>query len=255
LLELRSILPNITQANKGEGATVRNLEFGTYSGTAVVMDIIQATSERMPIAFGGCCAICFVIIAVSFGAALMPLILAFTVVLPLSWTYGAALYVFEDGALTWLGLETLAPMGDAGIDWTVPIFTLTIQLGLALDYAVFLFERIIEFRDMGFGERESIQLGLSSTGPIISAAGMIFALTMSSMLLASMPVTNQIGFVFVFSILVDTFIVRTILVPAMLSLSPTLNYWPRKMPPIKYRWLDVDAAATTDDEFEGEETE
>lgn len=219
------------------------------------MDIIQATSERMPIAFGACVTICFVLIAISFGAALMPLILAVTVVLPISWTYGAALYVFEDGALEWIGLETLAPMGDAGIDWTVPIFTLTIQLGLALDYAVFLFERIIEFRDWGFGERESIQLGLSSTGPIISAAGMIFALTMSSMLLASMPVTNQIGFIFVFSIIVDTFIVRTILVPAMLSLSPTLNYWPRKMAPIKYRWLDVDAAATTDEEFDGDETE
>eukprot|EP00929_Paragymnodinium_shiwhaense_P059695 TRINITY_DN29882_c0_g1_i1.p1 TRINITY_DN29882_c0_g1~~TRINITY_DN29882_c0_g1_i1.p1 ORF type:complete len:1136 (-),score=221.10 TRINITY_DN29882_c0_g1_i1:333-3740(-) len=254
---LRTVLKDKSENNQGFNATVQNLEFNTFSGTSVVMDIIQATSERLPVAFGSCVAICFILIAISFNAALMPFILAFTVVLPISWSYGAALYVFEDGVLEFLGAETLAPMGDAGIDWTVPIFTMTIQLGLALDYAVFLFERIVEFRDWGFGERESIQLGLSSTGPIISAAGMIFALTMCSMLLASMPVTNQIGFIFVFSIIVDTFIVRTILVPAMLSLSPTLNYWPRKMPPIRYRWLDVEgeAANTTDEEYDGDETE
>merc|ERR1719323_391675 len=51
-------------------------------------------------------------------------------------------------------------------------------------------------------------------------------------------VTNQMGFILVFSIVVDTFVVRSILVPAMLSLVPCSNYWPCKMPEPRYTWLE-----------------
>ena len=59
----------------------------------------------------------------------------------------------------------------------------------------------------------------------------------TSMLLGSMAITNQMGFIFIFSIVVDTFVVRTVLVPAMLSLNPRLNYWPSHMPDVKITWL------------------
>lgn len=235
--DLRSILGE--QSVKAQ-PSIPGLGFSTYSATSVIMDIIQATSQRLPLAFFTCVMICFILIAISFGAFLIPFKLLFTVVLPLTWSYGATLLVYQDGLLAWTGLEVLSPEGDAGIDWTVPIFTLTIMLGLALDYDVFLFERVYEFRQEGFGDREAIQLGLSATGPIITSAGLIFAFTFLSMMLASMPVNNQIGFVFVFSIIIDTFVVRTVLVPAMLSLNPALNYWPTKMPKPnrKLMWLD-----------------
>lgn len=62
------------------------------------------------------------------------------------------------------------------------MFTLTIMLGLALDYDVFLFERVWEFREEGFGDNEAVQLGLSATGPTITAAGLIFAFTFDTWL-------------------------------------------------------------------------
>merc|ERR1712083_1063952 len=74
-------------------------------------------------------------------------------------------------------------------------------------------------------------------GDTITSAGMIMALTFVAELLGSVPVTNQMGFVLVFSIVVDTFVVRTVLVPAMLSLVPAMNYWPSAMPVPRYRWL------------------
>merc|ERR1719396_223856 len=123
------------------------------------------------------------------------------------------------------------------MDWTVPMFTLTFMMGLALDYEIFLFERVLEFREEGFGDRESIQLGLAATGSTISSAGMIMALTFSAQLLGSIPVTNQMGFILVFSIVVDTFVVRSILVPAALSIVPGANWWPSKMPPARFTWL------------------
>merc|ERR1711920_223729 len=154
-----------------------------------------------------------------------------------TWTYGAALYVYEDGVISWLGFPGLSPLEDFGIDWTVPLFTLTFIVGLAFDYEIFLIERVREFREEGFGDRESIQLGLAATGDTITSAGMIMALTFVAELLGSVPVTNQMGFILVFSIVVDTLVVRTILVPAMLSLVPCTNYWPSRMPMVRFKWL------------------
>merc|ERR1712039_1139677 len=141
------------------------------------------------------------------------------------------------GCLANFGFAGLSPLEDFGIDWTVPMFSLTFMMGLALDYEIFLFERVREFREEGFGDREAIQLGLAATGTTISAAGLIMALTFMAQLLGSIPVTNQLGFVLVFSIVVDTFVVRSILVPAMLSLVPCTNYWPSRMPMVRFKWL------------------
>eukprot|EP00933_Yihiella_yeosuensis_P068780 TRINITY_DN7476_c0_g1_i3.p1 TRINITY_DN7476_c0_g1~~TRINITY_DN7476_c0_g1_i3.p1 ORF type:complete len:609 (-),score=117.32 TRINITY_DN7476_c0_g1_i3:313-1929(-) len=241
--EIRQYLKNATQDARGGGFS--DVTFEMFSPSAIMMDMIKVTNDRLPIAFLGCAFVCFSLIAVAFHAALIPFKLLFTVILPISWTYGAALYIYEDGVLEWTGVPGLQPTyiknsGPAGLDWTVPMFTLTIMLGLALDYDVFLFERVWEFREEGFGDKESIQLALSATGPIISAAGMIFALTFVAMMLGSIAITNQMGFIFIFSILVDTFVVRTILVPAMLSLSPCLNYWPSRMPKPIYTWIGED---------------
>lgn len=244
---MREVLKNETYASQSIDSEVPGLAFATYSATAVMMDMIEASDSRLPIAFLMCCTVCFGFVALSFGALLMPLKLFFTVVMPLTWAYGFAFLVYEDGILVWTGIEGLMPTGDAGVDWTVPIFTLTIMLGLALDYDVFLFERVFEFRKDGFGDHEAIQLGLSATGPTISAAGLIFAFTFIAMIAGSMPVTNQIGGVLIFSILVDTFIVRTVLVPAMLSLNPRLNYWPAPMPEPRFRWLGDPVDADTSD--------
>merc|ERR1712007_125024 len=180
----------------------------------------------------------FALVAFWFCAIFTPIKSVMTVVIPITWTYGAALYVYDDGVLNWTGIPCFMALG-YGTDWAVPIFTLTFLVGLALDYDVFLFERILEFRKEGFGPRESIQLGLAATGKTISAAGLIMALSFGgATLLGSVPVTNQMGFIFVFAICVDTFIVRTILVPAVLSLSPTITYWPARLPVPEYEWLD-----------------
>jgi len=238
--EIRHMLHNASETARNLGFP--GITYRMFSPTAIMMDMIEVTHDRLFVAFLGCAMVCFILIAISFHAWLIPFKLLFTVILPITWTYGAALYVYEDGYLEFMGVPGLSPTyitnsGPAGLDWTVPMFTLTIMLGLALDYDVFLFERVWEFRAQGFGDNESVQLALSATGPTITSAGLIFAFTFTSMMLGSMAITNQMGFIFIFSIVVDTFVVRTVLVPAMLSLNPCLNYWPSKMPEPKYTWL------------------
>lgn len=225
----RKVLEQESQRTDHEG-----LVFLTHSFTGVNMDTIQIMSERLPVAFAGCAIISFCFIAASFGAIFIPVKLFFTIILPITWTYGVGICVYKYGWLAWTGLEGVTPVGDGGLMWMAPVYTLTIILGLALDYDIFLFSRVWEFRKQGFGDKESIQLGLAATGPIITTAGLIFCVTFSGLLLSTIPLTNQIGFLFAFSMLIDTFVVRTILVPAMLSMWPALNYWPSSLPVPRY---------------------
>ncbi|CAE7671957.1 mmpL11 [Symbiodinium pilosum] len=243
--QLQAQVAQVLQEMQFRGrATIPQLRYYMFSPASVVTDLINVTSSALPTCFLICVLICFSLIALWFNAFLVPFKLFVTVIVPVTWTYGAAFLVYEDGVLAFLGLPGLAPTGSDGLDWTVPVFSLTFLIGLALDYDFFLFERVFEFRSEGFGDRESIQLGLSATGGTISAAGLILGLTFLALVLTSeLPMMNQQGFVFVFSIVVDTFLVRTLVVPAMLSMSPWLNYWPREMPEPLYEWLgDADGA-------------
>jgi len=254
--DVRGVLRNLTLEGQQPGAEIPGLEFMTFSPGSVLKDLIEVTSKQLPLCFVGCAAVCLTLIAIWFGSVFIPFKLLFTVIVPITWTYGAGLYVYEDGVLEGFGYKGISPTmqrgttGNDGMDWTVPMFTLTFMMGLALDYEIFLFERVREFREEGFGDRESIQLGLAATGGTISSAGLIMALTFMAQMLGSIPVTNQMGFILVFSIVVDTFVVRSILVPAMLSLFPVCNYWPTKMPPVRYRWL----GNIPDNEAEGEDS-
>jgi len=245
-------------------ATEPGIEFITFSPGSVLMDLIDVTSGQLPLCFIGCAFVCLTLIAIWFGSVFIPVKLILTVVVPITWTYGAGLYVYEDGYLDWVNYPGIHTTGHAGLDWTVPMFTLTFMMGLALDYEIFLFERVREFREEGFGDCESIQLGLAATGGTISSAGLIMALTFVAQMLGSIPVTNQMGFILVFSILVDTFVVRSILVPAILSLVPCTNYWPTKMPEPRFLWLadnkttpfdDVDEDELDDEDEEQDEDE
>jgi uncharacterized membrane protein YdfJ with MMPL/SSD domain len=227
---VREALRNETQAAQRGSATLPGLTFTVFSPSSVIMDLIDVTSNKLPVTFAGCIAVNLLLIAVSFGAVLVPMKLFMTVVIPITWTYGAALYVYEDGVLAWLDMPCLAPLGDAGLDWSVPVMTLTFIVGLAFDYEIFLIERVREFREQGFSDQEAILLGLAATSETITAAGLIMTFTFIAELLSTIPVSNQMGFILVFSIVVDTFVVRSVLLPTVMSICCTYNFWPSRMP-------------------------
>ena len=95
---------------------------------------------------------------------------------------------------------------------------------------IFLLTRIWEFRAKGFGDREAVLAGLAKTGHVITAAGVIMAIAFAGLLFSAEPVLNQISFFMVAAVLLDTLIVRTILVPALMVVLGPANWWPRKVP-------------------------
>mmetsp|Transcript_37189 Transcript_37189/g.80874 ORF Transcript_37189/g.80874 Transcript_37189/m.80874 type:complete len:344 (-) Transcript_37189:19-1050(-) len=200
------------------------------SSLAVVADLLEVAYARFPYILVGTTLLVFTIIAIAFRAALAPIKMFFTVVVPLAAVFGCAVGVYQMKRLAFFGVPALTSPNGAGFYWGTPIFTCTIILGLALDYEVFLFARVVELRRQGYDNVSAVRGALVLTGPIITSAGVIMAIALGGLLLCDVPANNQIGFVMSFGVLVDTFLIRTCLVPAILTLGANLNYWPQQMP-------------------------
>eukprot|EP01083_Nonionella_stella_P047839 128032_1 len=221
---MRSLVDDI---NKNE--SIANVtKFYLHNSLYWQIDSLDVTNQRFPwmltIIIGGI----FLMIGLMFKSLFLPLRLLFAVVIPITFVYGVCTGVYVLGWLDWLQWKSVA--SGEGIIWMAPCLTVTILMGLAMDYEIFLFSRVFEYRHKGYTTRAAIILAVANTGPIISSAGTVMAMAFGGMLLQNIVSSNQMGFLFVFGVLIDTFIVRPLLVPPILSLIDVLNWWPTQVP-------------------------
>jgi len=158
----------------------------------------------------------FLILCVLLRALVAPLYLVATVVLS---------YAFALGATTLILTEVFnQPDTDAGL----PTFAFIFLVALGVDYNIFLISRIREEASHQ-ATKEAVITGLERTGGVITSAGLILAGTF--MALMSLPLESlfQVGFVIAFGLLVDTFVVRTIVVPAIAFKLGERNWWPSRI--------------------------
>lgn len=118
---------------------------------------------------------------------------------------------------TYLFFWAWDPAGFSGLDWKVPMFLFTILIAVGEDYNIFLLTRIDEERKK-HGKVEAITIALDHTGTIISSCGIIMAGTFSSLMAGSLAGMDQLGFALALGVILDTFIVRPVMVPAFLIL-------------------------------------
>lgn len=180
-------------------------ELYTYGTTASVRDLAHVVQQdRMRIEVLVVAAV-FVILVILLRGLGTTLYLLASVLFSYYTTLGVAFLVF------WL----LDPAGFTGIDWKVAIFLFTILVAVGEDYNIFLLTRVHE-EEREHGPVGGVTEALIRTGPIISSCGIIMAGTFSSLLAGSLSELRQLGFALVFGVLLDTFVVRPVLVPAFL---------------------------------------
>jgi RND superfamily putative drug exporter len=115
-----------------------------------------------------------------------------------------------------------------GLAWFVPFLIFVVLVALGMDYNIFLMGRVKE--EAAHGTRAGIERAVERTGGIITSAGIIMAGTFAAMMVSSLLGLVQIAFAVAVGILLDTFIIRTTLMPAIAMLLGRWNWWPGKGP-------------------------
>jgi putative drug exporter of the RND superfamily len=145
-----------------------------------------------------------------------PAVLVITVLLSYGAALGTGVFLFNHA------------FGFPGEDPVLALFTFIFLVALGVDYNIFLMARVRE-ETLKAGTRQGVIRGLAVTGGVITSAGIVLAATSSA--LASLPLVSltEIGFVIAFGVLLDTFLVRTILVPAVVIELDQRVWWPSQL--------------------------
>lgn len=201
--------------------------------TADLVDTKQALFAKLPLAFGIIGLVTFVVLFLMFGSVLVPIKAVVLNLLSLSATFGALVWIFQDGNLS--GLLGFTSTG--GLDLTMPILMFAIAFGLSMDYEVFLLSRIKEEHDNGADDVAAVAVGLERTGRIVTAAAVLIAVVFIAFATSQVMFMKMFGIGMTLAVLVDAFIVRAALVPAFMRLAGRANWWaPRWMQPIYRRF-------------------
>ncbi|GIK78667.1 MAG: MMPL family transporter [Acidobacteria bacterium] len=161
-------------------------------------------------------AVVLAILIVLLRALVAPLVLIATVILSFAAALGVGYVVFD------------VVFGFAGSDPAMPLFAFIFLVALGVDYNIFLMARVREETHRS-GPREGVLRGLAVTGAVITSAGIVLAGTFSTLAVLPLVFLTEIGFVVAFGVLLDTFVVRSILVPALALDLGGRAWWPSEL--------------------------
>jgi RND superfamily putative drug exporter len=197
-------------------ALLKDASISASGVTAMLRDIRAYYEKDVNLIISMTLLIVFLILVAILRAVVAPLYLIASVVISYLSALGIGVVLFQ----FILGQE---------LTWSIPGLTFIVLVAMGADYNLLLISRLREEAPNGL--RSGVIRTVSSTGGVITAAGVIFAASMYGMLFASTSTVVQAGFVIGTGLLLDTFIVRTITVPAIAVLVGKANWWPSKLPP------------------------
>ena len=163
----------------------------------------------------------FVLLFLMTGSILVPIKAIVLNVLSLGATFGAMVWIFQDGHLA--DLLGFTPTGT--LDTTTPILMFCIAFGLSMDYEVFLLSRIKEAHDLTGDTNLAVVTGLQRTGRIMTAAAGVLAVTFIAFSTSGVTFIKLMGVGLTLAILLDATLVRALLVPAFMRLAGEANWW------------------------------
>ena len=191
---------------------------GTLVGgaSAVEFDVREAAAWDSKVIPPIVLVVVFLILALLLRALIAPLVLIGTVILSFLAALGVGYFVFD------------VFFGFPGSDPSLPLFAFVFLVALGVDYNIFLLARARE-ETLKHGTHDGILRALAVTGGVITSAGIVLAGTFSVLAVLPLVFLTEIGFVVAFGVLLDTFLVRSVLVPALVLLIGPNVWWPSSL--------------------------
>ena len=208
--------------------TVRSLraydvggEFLVSGATASLMDAVEAMYDAFPWALALITVSVYVVLTVLFRSVVIPLKALVMNGMSVFASYGALVFIFQQG-----NLEGLLNFTSTGfLEATLPILLFTILFGLSMDYEVFLLTRIREIYDETGDNAQSVALGLEKTGRIITSAALVLVLVAGSFTFGDIIIIKALGLGIALAIFLDSTVVRALLVPSLMKILGDRNWW------------------------------
>jgi RND superfamily putative drug exporter len=185
-------------------------------------DFISSLYGKAPYAAAFVLGVTYLILLLTFRSVFIPLKAVVVNILSLTASFGAMVFVFQDGNLS--GLLNFTPLGF--VDATLPILMFCTIFGVSMDYEVFLLSRIREAYENGDSNAASVAKGLVATAGIITSAATIIIVVTGAFAFTGIILTKAVGLGLAVAAFVDATIIRVLLVPATMRILGDWNWWP-----------------------------
>ena len=164
------------------------------------------------------------------GSVLIPIKALAMGVLSLGASFGAMVFVFQDGHLAWLaGQETVS----GNLEICAPVLMFCTAFALSVDYEVFLISRVLEEHRLVSDPQQALVTGVAATSRVVTAAAALVAVALVPLATSSLALLKLLGCGLGLAVLVDATVVRAVLVPAIMQIAGPANWW---APPLLRRW-------------------
>jgi putative drug exporter of the RND superfamily len=198
--------------------------FGVILGgtPAVSAETFDAVYGSFPVFIAVLAVVMFILLFLLTGSLLLPLVAMVLSLLSLTATFGALVFIFQDGNLRGLVGDFVVT---GAITWTVPILVFALAFALSMDYQVFLLSRIREEYEKSGDNQAAVAMGLERIGRVITAAAALLALVFFVWITSGIAYMKAISLGIALAILMDATIIRGALLPAIMRLTGKANWW------------------------------
>jgi RND superfamily putative drug exporter len=188
---------------------------------AELLDVKSRLGDRLPYAAGLVCLATLVLLFMMTGSIIVPIKAVLMNILSLGASFGAMVWIFQDGHLSdLLGFDSVG-----ALDLWMPVLILIFAFGLSMDYEVFLLSRIKEVHDETGDNDLAVAVGLQRSGRIITSAAALIVVVFAGFAAGEVLAIKQLGVGLAIAVIVDATVVRTLLVPATMKLLGERNWW------------------------------
>ncbi len=188
--------------------------------TAFDLDIVNYILQRTPIAVGTVLLITYVVLFLLTGSVVLPLKAVLTNLFSISASFGALVWIFQEGHLS-----RLLGFTPQSIDPSIPVILFSIVFGMSMDYEVFLISRIQEEYKRAGDNQTGVAMGLEKTGRLITGAAAIMCAVFLAFGMADVVIIKAIGIGLAVAVAIDATLVRMLIVPSVMRILGRANWW------------------------------